>query len=127
MTADEIKALAEAEQRSINLYAEEAAQKTHDQLNVELNAVFNAHKPLQDQRVKLAMRMMILQMEIRMRMLKKAFPGIKTEDIKSICQLTPSDQIIGDTETWIQKIKTAQLEPNRLQVDRVKMTITLLE
>src|ERR1700722_64517 len=115
MTPEEIKAIADAEQADIEKFASDAKHRSHDELNRQLNGLVEAHKPLREKQVALGMRLVILSQEIRLRMLKKAFPEAKVKEISTLCQLPPSDHVIGDSERWIQAIHQQNRHPKVIQ------------
>lgn len=127
MDLETLKIIADQEQKSIQDYADLAKKKTINQLNDELNKIHEKHKPLHDERVKLSMKMMILSLEIRLRLLTLAFPDANITEIKELCELAPTDQIVGDTEKWIQRLQQSNLYPRKLLVDRTRMIIRILE
>jgi hypothetical protein len=127
MNRDELKQFADDEQRSIEDFSKIAKTLSHEKLNDELNSVFSKHKPLREEQIRLAMRMLILSQEIRIRMLKKAFPNIKLQEISTLCELLPSDQVVGDTEKWIAQMQASGRIPRIMQIDRIKRSIVLLE
>lgn len=127
MTPEEAKILAEAEQAQIQQFTDSVKGKTHEQLNALLDGLVAQHKPMHEERVKLAMKMVILAQEIRIRMFRRAFPSIKVEEVTLIADLLPSDHVVGESEEIIKRIQAANLTPSKLQVDRVRKTIRILE
>lgn len=127
MTPVEAKAFADSEQEEIADFSAKAKKMNHEELNDLLNAQIEKHKPLHQKKVAIAMRMLILSQEIRVRMLKKAFPDVKVQEVTTLCQLLPSDHVVGDTEKWIAAIQAQGRTPKTMQVDRVNRSIVLLE
>lgn len=127
MTSEETQLLANEEHARIQKIDSSARKLSKGDLNKELQRVIEEHRPLHEKKVKLAMRMMILSRELRLRLLREAYPNAKVEYVTVLCDLEPTDHVIGNTEEWIEKIKAAGLNPTRLLVDKTRMSIRVME
>ena len=127
MNESDLKAFAEDQRKKVEEVAQDIQKMSPSQRQARLQALIEQHKPLHEARVKLAMELMMISMEVRLDILKSSFPGIKVETINELCELPPSDHVIGDTEKWVEKIKGNGLSPKKIQVDRTRMVIRILE
>lgn len=127
MTPASIQALADSQKQKMDDISEGAKKMSLSDLNDQMAALIETSKPMHEARVKTAMTMMILAKEIRLRVLKQHFPGIKIEEVTELCELVPSDRVLGDTEQWAERLKASNITPKRLLVDKTKMVIRLLE
>jgi hypothetical protein len=127
MNKKQIKIFADSRQAQIDEFSAKAKMLKLPELNDAMTLLIEKHRPLHEERVRTAMEQMILAREIRLRLLKNAFPSAGIIEVNELCKLEPSDHVLGDTEAWIERLKAGNLSPSKIEVDKTRMTIRLLE
>lgn len=126
MTHDELKSIADREQGEIASYSEDVKKWSLKTLTAAANKLIEASRPAHQERVRTAMKLMILSREIRSKTIQAAFPGIKIEQVETLCELKPTDDALGDTEKWIAQLQSANVTPKVMQIDKIRHVIRIL-